>query len=90
MKRLGSLAARMLLKDENARRIGLYGGVFEHNPFAAKLFMETVLAQVPDAQFCPVAFPPELGAVIHLLRKDHLLTPEVLAQMKSTSKEIYP
>lgn len=90
MNRLGRLAAQMLLKDEKARRIGLYGGVFGHNPFAAELFMQTVLAQVPDAQLCPVAFPPELGAVIHLLRKDNRLTPEVLEQLKSTSKEIYP
>jgi len=89
MKRLGNLAAQMLLKDENAQRIGLYGGVFGHNPFARDLFAETVLAQVPGAQFCPVVFPPELGAVIHLLRKENLLTPEVLEQMKSTSKEIY-
>lgn len=90
MKRLGRLAAQLLLRDEKARRIGLYGGVFGHNPFARELFTETVLAQVPDAQFCPVVFPPELGAAIHLLRKDNLLSPEVLEQMKSTSKEIYP
>jgi len=89
MKRLGSLAAQMLLKDEKAQRIGLYGGVFGHNPFARELFAETVLERVPNAQFCPVIFPPELGAVIHLLRKENLLTPEVLEQMKFTSKEIY-
>lgn len=90
MNRLGRLAAQMLLKDEKARRIGLYGGVFGHNPFARDLFLTTVLSQVPDAQLCPMAFPPELGAVIHLLRKENLLTPQVLENIKSTSKEIYP
>ena len=90
MNRLGRLAAQMLLKDEKARRIGLYGGVFGHNPFARELFMNTVLSLVPDAQLCPVVFPPELGAVIHLLRKENLLTPQVLETIKSTSKEIYP
>ena len=90
MNRLGRLAAQMLLKDEKARRIGLYGGVFGHNPFARELFMNTVLSQVPDAQLCPVMFPPELGAVIHLLCKQNLLTPQVLENIKSTSKEIYP
>jgi len=90
MIRLGNLAAQMLLKDEKAQRIGLYGGVFGHNPFARELFESTVLAQVPRAQFCPVVFPPELGAVIHLLRKENLLNPQVLETMKYTSKEIYP
>ena len=90
MKRLGRLAAQMLLKDEKARRIGLYGGVFAHNPFAKELFEKEVTARVSDAQFCPVSFPPELGAVIHLLRKYELLTPDALERMKSTSKEIYP
>lgn len=90
MIRLGSLAAQMLLKDEKARRIGLYGGVFSHNPFAREMFVQAVLQQVPDAQFCPVVFPPELGAVIHLMRKENILTPQVLEKIKSTSKEIYP
>ncbi len=90
MIRLGNLAAQMLLKDENAQRIGLYGGVFGHNPFAQELFVKTVLSQVPHAQFCPVVFPPELGAVIHLLRKENGLSAQVLENMKYTSKEIYP
>lgn len=90
MKRLGLLAAQMLIKDEKAHRIGLYGGVFEHNPFARDLFMNTVLSQVPDALLCPVVFPPELGAVIHLFRKENLLNAQVLENIKSTSKEIYP
>lgn len=90
MNRLGRLAAQMLLKDEKARRIGLYGGVFEHNPFARELFMNTVLAAVPDTQLCPVVFPPEVGAVIHLLCKENLLTPQVVEHIKITSKEIYP
>ena len=34
--------------------------------------------------------PPELGAVIHLLRKENLLSPQVLKTIQSTSKEIYP
>ena len=90
MKRLGKLAAQMLLKDQKAQRIGLYGGVFAHNPFAKELFEQTVLKLVPSAVFCPVVFPPELGAVTHLLRKTGLLTDDALKRMKSTSKEIYP
>ncbi len=90
MKRLGKLAAQLLSRDEHARRIGLYGGVFGHNPFARELFMNAVLELVPDTQLCPVVFPPELGAVIHLLRKENRLTDEVLKQIKNTSKEIYP
>ena len=52
--------------------------------------MNTVLSQVPDALLCPVVFPPELGAVIHLFRKESLLNAQVLENIKSTSKEIYP
>lgn len=90
MTRLGRLAAHMLEKDEHARRIGLYGGVFEHNPFARELFAKTVLAQVSDAQFCPVVFPPHLGAAIHLLQKENLVNPQVLETIQSTNKEIDP
>lgn len=89
MTRLGNLAVQLLLKDEKAQRICLYGGVFEHNPFARELFAKTVLSKVPAAQFCPVVFPPELGAVLHLLRKENLLNPQILEKIQSTSKEIY-
>ena len=90
MKRLAMLAVQLLSKDEKAQRIGLYGGVFGHNPFARELFTQNVLKHIPAVQFCPVVFPPELGAAIHSLRKANLLTPSVLEQMKITSKEIYP
>lgn len=90
MTRLGKLAAQMLMKDEKAQRIGLYGGVFSHNPFARELFSQTVIHLVPTTQFCPVSFPPELGAVIHLFHQRGLLTADVLERMQSTSKEIYP
>ena len=90
MNRLGRLAAQLLLKDENAQRIGLYGGVFAHNPFARELFEQNVLSLVHGAQFCPVVFPPEIGAVLHLFRQNGLLTQQVLDTIQSTSKEIYP
>ncbi len=90
MKRLAALAVQLLQKDEKAHRIGLYGGVFEHNPFARELFGNAVLEKLPNVQFCPVLFPPEVGAVIHLLRRENRLTPDVLERMQSTRKEVYP
>ena len=88
MRRIASLAAAMVRRTPEAFRVGLYGGVFQHNELARRLFGEELVIRAPKAQVCPVAFPPELGAVIHLMKKHALLNDDVLQRMKLTYEEI--
>jgi len=88
MERLARHAAELLKKDENACRIGLYGGIFAHSELARADFAAALERLAPRAQLCPIVYPPELGAVIHLMRARGLLTPAALDAMQSTYKEI--
>ena len=84
MHRLAGLAAQLLKTHPESYRVGLYGGVFEHNELARRLFADALLALAPQAEICMPEYPPELGALIHLFHKRGKLTPEVLHNLKST------
>ena len=86
MGRLARSAARLITTAPEAGRIGLYGGVFQHSELARSLFTQALHALSPDAQVCTLACPPELGALIHLFKKQGRLTDEVLAAMKASYK----
>ena len=88
MARLARSAAQLIAADPQAGRVGLYGGIFVHSPLARTLFAKTLHSLAPDAVICPLEYPPELGALIHLLRKRGMLTADVLARMQSTYKEM--
>ena len=77
-------AARLLGQFPEADRTGLYGGIFAHSPLARQLFREALAARVPGIRLLDPEFPPELGAVIHLLRLRGPLDPGVLARMKQS------
>ena len=87
MKRLARNAARLTQTNPEASRIGLYGGIFGHSDLARSLFTQAVAELAPEAEVCRPEYPPELGAIIHLLKKRGELTDEVLALMKSTYEE---
>ena len=41
----------------------------------------------PHAELCTLDYPPEVGAIIHLMRKQELLTPSALTLLKDTYQE---
>lgn len=87
MPRLAALAAQLLKKAPGANRIGLYGGIFAHSGIARACFTDTLMQLAPQAQLCSLDYPPEVGAIIHLMRREGLLTPDALTLLKDTYKE---
>ena len=90
MPRLAAQAAQLMKKSPAAHQVGLYGGVFMHSAAARACFADTLCRLAPQAQICPLDYPPELGAIIHLMRKEGLLCSNALHHLKTTYKEIQP
>ena len=88
MKRLASLACRLTDKAPDVRLVGLYGGIFQHSELARRLFSEAVSAEKADIRIVLPEYPPELGALIHLMKKHGILTDAVLKNMKESYEEI--
>jgi len=88
MERLARQAAQLMLKSREAERIGLYGGIFEHSSMARSLFSDALLRLCPHAVICSLEYPPELGAVIHLMQKRGRLCEESLHRLKQSYEEI--
>jgi len=88
MERLARSAAQLIAADPEAGRVGLYGGILVHSDLARTLFAAKLKALAPEAVICPLEYPPELGALIHLLRKRGMLNADVLSQIKNTYKEM--
>lgn len=87
MKRLARHAARLIERAPEARCVGLYGGIFAHSEQARMLFTRELVSLAPDARVHQLEYPPELGALIHLLKKRNALDEDVLIRMKTTYKE---
>ena len=90
MPKLAAQAAQLLKKAPDANQVGLYGGIFAHSKAARACFTDTLLKLAPQAQICSPDYPPELGAIIHLMRKEGMLTDAILATLKDTYKEVNP
>ena len=90
MNRLGSQAAQLLSTAPGVHRTGIYGGIFAHSAAARGIFEEALRAEAPEAEVQDPAFPPELGAVIHLLKREGRLEDAALEKMKTTWKEMRP
>ena len=82
-----AFAAKMTETVPEAKRVGLYGGIFAHSAPARKMFREALDELRPGLKVSVPEFPPELGAVIHLMLKKGPLTEEMLNLMKSTYEE---
>lgn len=87
MHRLARHAAKMTESVPEAKRVGLYGGIFAHSAPARNMFKEALDELHPGLQVSIPEFPPELGAVIHLMLKKGPLTEDILNTMKSTYEE---
>lgn len=88
MTKLAVQAAELFKKAPGAVRIGLYGGIFGHSRTAREAFGKALHSHMPDAIICAPEYEPELGAVIHLLRKRGLLTEDALRNLKETYMRI--
>ena len=84
MERLARSAAQLITAAPEAARVGLYGGIFQHSQLANELFTGALERFSPGCAVCKLAYPPELGALIHLYRKHGTLTDDVLTLLKST------
>lgn len=87
MERLAAQAVCMLEKAPTVRRIGLYGGIFGHSPKARQIFANAIRGQIPGVQIEQLDCQAELGAVIHLMMRRQLLSPQVIENMKTSYKE---
>lgn len=88
MARLARLTASLSGKADGAGLVGLYGGIFQHSALARNLYSQALCSLLPDAQIVLPEYPPELGALIHLMKKHGLLTDAVLKNMKESYEEI--
>lgn len=88
MERLARQAAQLFRKAPGARRVGLYGGIFAHSALARRIFQTTLAELRPEAVVCDLQYPPELGAIIHLMRKTGTLNEASLRLLKETYEEI--
>lgn len=87
MARLARLTTSLSGKADGARLIGLYGGIFQHSALARNLYSQALHALLPDAQIVLPEYPPELGALIHLLKLKNTWSPEALEMLKISYKE---
>ncbi len=90
MERLARQAARLFLKAPAARRVGLYGGIFAHSALARGIFQKILAGLWPQAEICDLQYPPELGAIIHLMRRAGTLNEASLRLLKKTYEEVKP
>ena len=88
MKRLALQAAQLLKKAPEACRLGMYGGIFAHSAIARDAFTNALHARMPDAVICAPEYPPELGAIIHLMQKHGILTGSALENLKTTYERL--
>ncbi|MBR5560433.1 MAG: hypothetical protein IKU73_03385 [Clostridia bacterium] len=88
MNRLARQVVCLLEKAPAAKCIGLYGGIFAHSEKARAFFADTLRSLAPQAEICSLEYPPEIGAIIHLMQKDGTLTDEVLYHLKHSYEDM--
>ncbi|MBE5767485.1 MAG: hypothetical protein E7335_10025 [Clostridiales bacterium] len=88
MRKLAAQAAQLFKKAPSTCLAGLYGGIFAHSAMARSVFGSALMERMPQAQICLPDYQPELGAIIHLMRREGSLCKESLALLKNTYEEI--
>ena len=83
MTRLARQTVALLKGHEGISRIGVYGGVFQHNPWALSCYAEEIRKSRPCASISLPEYPPEAGAVIHAFIREKALTDEVLRNLRA-------
>ena len=83
-------AASLLQNAQGVEKVGLYGGIFQHQPLARRLFADALRERLPDRtiQIVNPVYPPEIGAVIRGLKRLGTLNAEKLAALKTTYEKL--
>lgn len=86
MAGIAAQAAALLEAAPGVELVGLYGGVFQHQPLARRLFADALARRLPDRplQIVKPAFPPEIGAVIRGYKHLGLLNEDRLSALKAS------
>lgn len=71
MRQIAWQAASLLRDVPEVEKIGLYGGIFQHQPLARRLFAEALRLRLPGRplHIADPEFPPEIGAVIRAFKR---------------------
>ena len=90
MRRIAWQAASLLQNAPGVEKVGLYGGIFQHQPLARRLFADALRARLPDRviQIVQPVYPPEIGAVIRGFKRLGTLNAEKLANLKTTYEKL--
>ncbi|MDR2505083.1 MAG: hypothetical protein LBD16_03145 [Oscillospiraceae bacterium] len=88
MKHVAEQAADILRSAPECSRVGVYGGVFTHNPFVATMLGEMLGSVVSGVSVSLPEYPPELGALIHAYRRGGALTGKRLRNLKESYSAI--
>ena len=83
--------AAFLLKDApGVEKVGLYGGIFQHQPLARQLFADALNKRLPGRSIHIVKpeFPPEIGAVIRGFKQRGMLSAARLKTLKASYKRL--
>lgn len=84
MEHVALQASQLMNRSPEIRQVGLYGGIFAHNPKVYRMLEQMLLSLQPAASIATPPYPPELGALIYLFRQSGTLTADVLARMQES------
>ena len=83
-------AASLLGDAPGVEKVGLYGGIFHHQPLARRLFADALYKRLPgrNIRIVEPEYPPEIGAVIRGFKRLGTLNAERLANLKNTYEKL--
>lgn len=86
MRRIAWQSASLLQSAPGVEKVGLYGGIFQHQPSARRLFAAALRRRLPgwSVRIVKPQFPPEIGAVIRAFKHQGALNAERLAALKES------
>jgi len=67
--------------------IGIYGGVFENNPYITQKYKELINKNHSGLRIFFPEFEPELGAIIYYFAENGILDEDILSRIKSTKNK---
>lgn len=90
MRHLARQTASLLAQHPRVRQVGLYGGIFLHNPMVRDDFTRLLHACVTDVSVQLPMYPPEIGALIHCFQKRGTLDEKLLSRLESSYRNLAP